>query len=253
MSATAIDLNGDVGEGMASDAELIPLLTSVNIACGGHVGDEGTMGTAVEQAIAAGAAIGAHPSLPDREHFGRREISARAEEIERWVREQILALAAVARCSGTTLEHVKPHGALYNLAARDAAVAEAIVNAIRAIRSDLVVVALSGSLLVRAARARGMFVAEEGFVDRAYLANGTLAPRSQPGAMLDDGSHAIQQAVRLARGEPIATLDGGFISPRVDTLCIHGDRADVTVFTRNLRGRFAAEGIVVRRFSSGPG
>lgn len=247
MKRTAIDLNGDVGEGSMQEEALIPLLSSVNIACGGHAGDERSMGEAVQRAMRAGTALGAHPSFPDREHFGRREMDATPGEVQRWMREQIVALRTVTQVFGARLHHVKPHGALYNGAVRDRSLADAIAEAVATLDPTLRLVALAGSELAAAGRRYGLRVVAEGFVDRAYLSDGGLAPRANPGAVIDDEEAAIKQGLRLARGEPISALGGGTVCPRVDTLCLHGDGPKAVVFAKNLRERLEGEGIAVRR------
>lgn len=246
MNLRTIDLNGDVGEGMASDVELIPLLTSVNIACGGHVGDETSMLAALQCARRAGAAVGAHPSFPDRENFGRREQNAGPVEVRGWAFEQISTLKGLAEREGLKLSHVKPHGALYNQAARIPELAGAIADAVLAIDPELTLFALAGSALVEAGRRRGLRVAAEGFLDRAYLRNGQLAPRSMAGAVLDEESRIFEQAESLARGTPFETADGGLLSVHADTLCVHGDRPNVVVMTRRIRAHLVASGIQVQ-------
>ncbi len=246
MTARTIDLNGDVGEGLAQDEKLIPLLTSVNIACGGHTGDERSMMEAVRRGLNAGAAIGAHPSFPDRAHFGRRQVNATSDQVQDWVREQISKLDEIALRAGARLHHVKAHGALYNIAAHDGALARAIAETVASLAPHLLLVALAGSELEAAGHRCGLRVAAEGFVDRAYRSNGQLASRETAGALIEDEATAIAQAVRLARGEGIATVDGGLIYPRVDTLCIHGDGPHAIVYARKLRSRLDAEGIAVR-------
>lgn len=242
----AIDLNGDVGEGLSQDEALIPFLTSVNIACGGHAGDQRSMTEAVERGLRAGAAIGAHPSYPDREHFGRRQIDATPDQVEGWLMEQIGQLRGIAARLGTALHHVKPHGALYNAAAREKHLAEVIAQVVVKIDPSLLLVALAGSELEAAGHHCGLRVVPEGFVDRAYLLNGQLAPREIPGALIEDEEIAIAQALRLARGEPIAALDGHMLCLKVDTLCIHGDGPNAVVFAQRLRERLKSEGITVR-------
>lgn len=246
MTRPSIDLNGDVGEGSAEEEALIPFLTSVNIACGGHTGDEASMAEAVRRGLAAGAALGAHPSFLDREQFGRREMTVSADQVKGWLTEQILALRAIATRAQGTLRHVKPHGALYNTAARDRALADAVAETVAGIDPSLLLVALADSELDAAGRRAGLRVAAEGFVDRAYVASGRLAPRSLPGSLIEDEARAIKQGLRLAHGEPIRVLGGGTIWPRVDTLCIHGDGPKAVVFARRLRECLEGEGIVVQ-------
>ncbi|HXA79687.1 MAG TPA: 5-oxoprolinase subunit PxpA, partial [Opitutaceae bacterium] len=213
-----IDLNCDLGEGAGNDAGLMPLVTSANIACGGHAGNEATMRATVALAQKHGVAIGAHPGFPDREHFGRRELEMSPEEIWATVMIQIMALRAIA-----PLRHVKPHGALYNLAARDATVAGVIVDAVLAVDKELILFALAGSELVKAGRARGLRVAEEVFADRTYQADGSLTPRSRPEAMLTNEDAVVAQVMRMIGEGKVRATDGVDVSVKADTICIHGD------------------------------
>lgn len=216
------ELNADIGEG-CDDAALMPYVARVSIACGGHVGDVASMRAALELAAAHGVAVGAHPSYPDRAQFGRRELAASPGEIARWVTQQTEALAEQAARLGLRLAHVKPHGALYNVAARDPVVARAIAAAVAAIEADLALVGLSGSRLIEAGQAAGLTVLKEGFADRRYETNGRLVSRETPGAVLSDPDAAATQACLLAHGEPVPTLPGGAVRIRIDTICLHGD------------------------------
>ncbi len=225
-----IDLNCDLGEGGGHDAELMALVSSANIACGAHAGDAATMRATVELARQHGVAIGAHPGYADRENFGRREIAMPAAEVQTLVCEQIEALRALGNVT-----HVKPHGALYNLAARDSAVAGAVVQAVKAIDPELMLFALRGSALVRAGRAAGLRVAEEVFADRTYRPDGSLTPRTEPGAVITDEEECIVQALRLAQAG-------------ADTICLHGDGAHAVAFARRLRRELSAAGMVIRAF-----
>jgi UPF0271 protein len=205
-----IDLNCDLGEGPAEEP-IYPLVTSANIACGGHAGDEGTMEAAVREALRHRVAIGAHPSFPDRDRFGREALPMSADEIAEAVRSQVLALARIALRLGAALSHVKPHGALYGEAMRDAAVAGAIARGVSTDASGLVLVGLAGSPALPLWRALGFDVAREGFADRVYEPDGSLRSRRLPGALILDPEQAAAQAVRLA-------ADG-----RVDTISVHSD------------------------------
>lgn len=239
-----MDLNADLGEGY-DDAAVMPHISSANIACGFHAGDAETMRRTVELCARYEVAIGAHPSLPDREGFGRREIEISPDRLYAQVVYQIGALAAFANAAGTKLHHVKPHGALYNMAARDRELADAIANAVRDFDPHLVLVGLSGSASVAAARAAGLASAREAFCDRRYRANGSLAPRSQPGSVLDDIDEAIAQAISIAkRGEAVAD-DGSRVRIEADTLCVHGDRANAGEFASRLRSALEREGLRV--------
>jgi len=247
----SIDINSDVGEGFgawpgAPDAELFAVISSANVACGFHAGDPRTMERTVRAAKAAGVAVGAHPGFPDLVGFGRRTMRASAEEIHTDLLYQVGALAAFCQAHDVPLHHVKPHGALYNMAAVDRAMADAIVAAIHAYEPGLPLYALPESQLEAAARAAGLYVAREAFVDRAYMADGTLAPRSLPGSVLTDPEAVVARVIRMVRGEPIATLDGGSIRIQAETFCIHSDTPTAVPIAQALRDGLEAAGIAVR-------
>lgn len=247
----SIDINSDVGEGFgawpgAPDAELLAVISSANVACGFHAGDPRTMERTVRAAKAAGVAVGAHPGFPDLVGFGRRTMRASAEEIHTDLLYQVGALAAFCQAHDVPLHHVKPHGALYNMAAVDRAMADAIVAAIHAYEPALPLYALPESQLEAAARAAGLYVAREAFVDRAYMADGTLAPRSLPGSVLTDPEAVVARVIRMVRGEPIATLDGGSIRIQAETFCIHSDTPTAVPIAQALRDGLEAAGIAVR-------
>ncbi|HEY0506167.1 MAG TPA: 5-oxoprolinase subunit PxpA [Lysobacter sp.] len=243
-----IDFNCDLGEGCGDDAAILPLVSSASIACGGHAGDAATMRTTLRLCRAHGVAAGAHPAYEDREHFGRRALPVPPAEVARMVREQVTRLAAIAREEGVRLAHVKPHGALYNVAADDAAVADAIAATVAEIDPSLALFGLSGSALTEAGAARGLRVAHEVFAERGYDARGRLLPRGTPGAVIDSLEASIAQVRRLvARGEVVAG-DGSVVPLRADTLCLHGDRPDAAAFARAVRAALGADGIAVRAF-----
>ncbi|HEX6614450.1 MAG TPA: 5-oxoprolinase subunit PxpA [Rhodanobacteraceae bacterium] len=229
-----MDLNADLGEGYDDEA-VMPSISSANIACGFHAGDAETMRRTVALCVEHHVAIGAHPSLPDRDGFGRREVNISPDEVYAQTLYQIGALAAFARALDAKLHHVKPHGALYNMAARDRALADAIANAVRDFDVDLILVGLAGSAFIAAAREAGLACAQEAFCDRRYRADGSLVPRSQSDSVIEDIEQAIAQAVSIAtRGEAIAD-DGSRVRITADTLCVHGDRANAGEFARRLR------------------
>jgi UPF0271 protein len=239
-----IDLNADLGEGY-NDAAVMPHISSANVACGFHAGDAETMRRTVELCVQHGVAIGAHPSLPDREGFGRREMDIPPGEVYAHTRQQIGTLGALAKAAGARLRHVKPHGALYNMAARDRALADAIAHAVRDFDANLVLVGLAGSASIAAARDAGLACAQEAFCDRRYRADGSLTPRSQAGAVIEEIDEAIQQAIAIAmRGEAIAG-DGSRVRIAADTLCVHGDRASSGEFARRLREALERKGLRV--------
>ncbi len=228
-----IDLNADVGEGF-DDLAIFPYVSSVNVACGGHAGDAATMDRTVAEAAERGLAIGAHPSYPDRAGFGRRDLDLPLEDVVKSVSEQLDALAAICARRSVRLAHVKPHGALYNKAARDEELARALAETVRAFDPSLALVGLAGSLSVAAARSAGLRALEEGFADRRYLADGTLVPRSREDAVIDSLELALAQGLALARGEPFPAVDGSPLTIHVDTLCIHSDTPGASAFARAL-------------------
>jgi UPF0271 protein len=239
----SVDLNADLGEGCGSDAELLSLITSANIACGFHAGDPTMMQATLAAAKNAGVSVGAHPSLADREHFGRRELPLTPEEAFALVACQIGAFATLARATGLPPRHVKLHGALYNMAARDRLLADAISRSIVATDPALVVFALPGSSLSNAAQKRGLRVAREFFADRNYLADGSLVPRSHPDALLHDPSVAAARVLRVLRGGVIRTIDGTDLGLQMDTICLHGDSREAVEFAKWLRAALVADGI----------
>jgi 5-oxoprolinase (ATP-hydrolysing) subunit A len=242
-----IDLNADVGEGCPSDAELIPLVTSVNIACGAHAGDRATMHEAVSLALRHGAAIGAHPGFADRENFGRRELSMNPAAAAGLVIGQARMLQEVAAELGARVGHVKLHGALYNMAARDPALADAIAVALaedsRRSGSPWILVALAGSVLVSIGREKGLRVVGEAFADRTYRRDGSLTPRSVPGAVIGDEGAASRQALRIAREGIVVCADGAQVAVDAETICLHGDGPSAVDFARLIRRDLAAAGI----------
>jgi UPF0271 protein len=232
---TSIDLNADVGESfgpwpMGQDEELIPIVTSVNVACGFHAGDPVVIERTIRLALDAGVAVGAHPGYPDREGFGRRDLAMSAGELEAAVLYQVAALAGMVAAAGGTLRHVKAHGALYNRAARDPSVADPIARAVRRVSTDLVLVGPPDSALLRAGTGAGLTVAGEGFADRAYEPDGTLRSRRLPGAVHTDPAIAAAQAVALA-------AEG-----RYATLCVHGDTPGAPAIARAVRAALEAAG-----------
>lgn len=217
-----IELNADIGEGY-DDAALMPYLARVSIASGGHAGDAASMRAALTLAAEFGVVVGAHPSFPDRAGFGRRALPARPEQIVHWVREQTEALATEAARLGLRLSHVKPHGALYNVAAADAEVAAAVAQAVADFDVGLSLIGLAGSRLIEAGQAAGLAVLNEGFADRRYDLGGRLVSRETPGAVLHAPEAAAAQARLLAEGQPLPTLPRGTVRVCVDTICLHSD------------------------------
>lgn len=225
-----IDLNADLGEGGDFDSQLMPLITSANIACGGHAGDVDSMRTAVHLAHVHGVRIGAHPSYPDRAHFGRRSLQIDASQLVFSLTAQLWALKAVCIEDGISVAYVKPHGALYNDAAANPVLADQIAQLIFEIDPDLAVMALAGSCLLEAAKARGLATISEGFADRAYLPNGTLMSRTEPGAVLSDVADVQAQALSLVG--------------KVESLCIHGDNPNALQQTLAIRQCLQENGVI---------
>lgn len=246
----AIDLNCDMGESygawkMGDDEAILPYVSSANIACGFHGGDPAVMRRTVTAALRHGVSLGAHPSLPDLQGFGRRTMQVSPQEAYDITVYQVGALAAVAASQGARLNHVKPHGALYNLAARDRAVADAIAAAVHGIDPGLWLYALAGSALARAGRAAGLRVAEEAFAERGYTADGRLAPRGTPGAVIERLEDALAQVRSIVREGVVTAVDGIRVPMRADTLCLHGDRDDAACFAAALRRCLEDEGITI--------
>jgi 5-oxoprolinase (ATP-hydrolysing) subunit A len=249
----SIDLNADVGESfgpwpMGDDASLIPLVSSVNVACGFHAGDPLTIERTIGHAIAAGAAIGAHPGYPDLVGFGRRDLDMAGDEVEAAIVYQVGAVAAFARAAGGELHHVKPHGALYHRAARDPRLADAIAAAVRRCSPDLVLVGLAGSALLEAGRAAGLTVAAEAFPERGYEPDGSLRNRRLPGAILADSAIVAARAVSLACDGTVTASDGTTISVGAETLCLHGDSPGAVAHARAIRAALEAAGIAIASF-----
>jgi UPF0271 protein len=227
-----VDLNCDMGEGCGNDAELMKYITSTNIACGYHAGDKETMKTTVELALPNNVAIGAHPGYMDRENFGRTSMSLSPAEVADLVTDQIAALDEICSQAGARLHHVKPHGALYNQAARDRELAAAIAEAVLKFNPDLILYGLSGSLSIIEAEAAGLGAASEVFADRTYRADGTLTPRSEPNALIDDVGKAVTQVSRMVNEGTVTATTGETIPIRAETICIHGDGQHALEFAR---------------------
>ncbi|MHB8312575.1 MAG: LamB/YcsF family protein [Candidatus Dormibacteria bacterium] len=255
---STIDLNADLGESfgayrMGDDETLVPLLTSANVACGFHAGDPLVIDHTVRLLKAAGVALGAHPGFGDLVGFGRRDLGASHHQIETDVAYQVAAMAGMGRRVGVTLRHVKAHGALYNLAWRDQAVAAGVAAGVASLDLSLILVAPSGSALERAAGAAGLRVAREAFADRAYAVDGTLVPRHLPGAVLEDPSQVAERAVQIAREGEIGAVDGSLIELRADTICIHGDNPAAVALATAVRQALKSAGVGLRAMSAALG
>jgi UPF0271 protein len=244
-----IDLNCDLGEGTGHDAALMPFITSANIACGGHAGDEATMQAAVDLARRHGVAVGAHPGFVDRENFGRTEPAVWPEEVFQLVLTQTRALQRIARARGATVTHVKPHGALYNMAARNTLLAAAVAQAVYEVDPRLRLFGLAGSHSLAAARSCGLEVASEVFADRTYQPDGTLTPRARADALISDEGRVLEQALSMARDGRVRATDGTEVAVQADTVCLHGDGPNAVALATCLRAGLEAAGIEVRNFS----
>jgi len=242
----AVDLNADLGEGAGHDDELMDFVTSANIACGFHAGDANTMRASIDSALTRGVAVGAHPSLFDRENFGRKELNVTPKEISEAVGYQLEIFAAIAQAAGAKPNHVKPHGALYNMATRNQEIATAIANAIAAFDSTLILFAPSESPLERAGASVGLQIAHEVFADRNYLGDGTLVPRTRPDALLHDPDKAATRVIRMLREGKVESVDGKDVDVKAETVCVHGDNPRSVEFARALRKHLEAEGVSIR-------
>lgn len=239
-----IDFNCDLGEG-CDDASILPFVSSANIACGLHAGDAETMQRTVALCQRHGVAIGAHPSFDDREGFGRREMAWTPAALYTLVLDQILLLTDIAAAQSAQLVHVKPHGALYNMAARDGVLADAIARAVRDADPMLRLIGLSGSALPAAGAAIGLCVLHEVFAERRYESDGTLTPRRHPDAVIDEIDDALTQVRAIVRNGNVVARNGEHVALRADTLCLHGDRSDAAKFARAVRNTLQAEGVEV--------
>lgn len=239
--ALSVDLNCDCGEGIGNDAALFPLMTSANIACGGHAGSPATMAETCRLAQEWNVAIGAHPGYADRENFGRLVVPMEGDALADLVIRQLEALAQHA-----PLRHVKPHGALYNLAAADAEVARTVAQAVAIFDRSLVLYALAGSASVRAAEALGIRVAQEVFADRTYRRDGSLTPRTEPHALIEHEERAVEQALRMVHERRVRAWDGHDVAIQADTICIHSDTPQAAALARRVRAALERSGVAVR-------
>lgn len=249
-----IDLNADVGESygaypMGNDAALLALVSSANIACGAHAGDPAVIQKTIADAIAGGASLGAHPGYPDIQGFGRRSMTMSESEVYGWVLYQIGALQAFARAAGSALRHVKPHGALYNDAAKNPALARGIARAVRAAGGDLYLVGLPNCEMESAAKAAGIPYAREFFADRAYENDGSLVPRSREGSVLHDEDLCVRRVLRLVAEGTVETIGGAIIPIGADTICLHGDNQQAVIFARLLTRALKDKGVEIRPFT----
>ena len=242
----AIDLNCDMGEGFPFDATIMPFISSANIACGAHAGNYGTMQETVALALKHGVAIGAHPGYADPENFGRKELNLKASDITSLVASQINLMQEVCKAAGAKLRHVKPHGALYNLAARDRSVADAISRAVLQTDPDLLLYGLASSCSFESAAAHGLRFAHEVFADRTYTPEGLLTPRSNPQAMVSSATAAIEQVLSMILEKKVTATNGEKIQIQADTICIHGDSEHAALFVRQIHMTLVEKDITIK-------
>lgn len=245
-----VDLNSDLGESFGAytigmDEAVLAHVSSANVACGFHAGDPLVMDRTVAACKSAGVAVGAHPGFPDLMGFGRRNMACSPKEVKAYVQYQMGALLAFAAAHGVKLQHVKPHGALYNMAAKDLDLALAIAQGAAAVDRDVILLGLAGSKLLEAGRQAGLRVASEVFADRAYQADGSLVPRSQPGAVIHDREEAIARTVRMVTQGRVTAITGEEVAIDAHSICVHGDNPSAVEFVRDIRARLEAEGIAV--------
>jgi len=246
-----IDLNCDVAEGIGNERELFPYITSANIACGYHAGDPALMAETVRLCLQYGVSIGAHPSFPDRGNFGRTNMDLPPDEVRKLVQDQIRMLKGIAEADGGRLTHVKPHGALYNMAAQDAELATVIAEAVADIDSSLMLFGLSGSGMADAAFRVGIPFAHEVFADRTYQSDGRLTPRSRPDALVQSTEEACKQALAFVQGSPILSTDGSPLVLKADTICLHGDGDHAVAFASAIREHLLHSGIQLKSCAHG--
>ncbi|MBV4358465.1 5-oxoprolinase subunit PxpA [Pinibacter aurantiacus] len=242
----SVDINCDMGEGFENDEALMPYITSANIACGFHAGDTDTMKSTIALALKHEVAIGAHPGFPDRENFGRKNMDMTPDEVYDMVLYQVRLLSKIALEEGAKVTHVKPHGALYNMAAEDALLAKAIARAVRAVDNKLALFGLSGSYLIQEGINVSLQTVNEAFADRTYLADGTLTPRREKNALIEDKDASLQQALQLVMKQTVRSISGETISLIADTICIHGDGENALVFAKNIYKGLKVHKIVLK-------
>jgi len=245
-----VDLNSDLGESFGAysiglDTEVIANISSANIACGYHAGDPLVMDKTVAAAKAAGVAVGAHPGYPDLMGFGRRNMVCSPGEVKAYVQYQIGALAAFAAAHGVKIQHCKTHGALYNMAAKDIDLAMAIAEAVASVDKDIILLGLANSKMIDAAKAVGIKAASEVFADRAYQADGSLVPRSKPGAVIHDKDEAIARTIRMVTEGKVTAVTGEDIAIEAHSICVHGDNPSAVEFVKNIRAELIAKGVQI--------
>ncbi len=245
-----VDLNSDLGESFGAykigmDADILQYVSSANVACGFHAGDPLVMEETVRLAKKAGAAVGAHPGYPDLQGFGRRNMICTPKEVKAYVKYQLGALLAFTRSAGIPLQHCKPHGALYNMAAKDKALAAAIAEAVADVDAGIILLGLAGSAMTEAGKEAGLRIAGEVFADRAYQADGSLVPRSMPGAVIHDTEEALSRTVRMVKEGIVTAVTGETVPLTADSICVHGDNPSALAFVKAIRERLETEGVSV--------
>jgi len=242
----SIDINCDMAEGVGNERELMPFITSANIACGYHAGDKDLMKATIDLCLKHGVAVGAHPSYSDRKNFGRTNMNLSYDEIIKIVTDQILALQKIATELGTMLHHVKPHGALYNMAAKDATISNAIATAIKSVDSSLILYGLSQSIMLTEAEKIKLRIAHEVFADRTYQPDGTLTPRTLPGALIESADASINQVLKFIQEGKVITVLGNDIDIKADTICLHGDSRHAIEFAKLIYSTITNEKIQLK-------
>ena len=245
----SVDINCDMGEGMSNDEAIMPFISSANIACGYHAGDKDSMKYAVDLCIKHNVAIGAHPSFLDRENFGRTDIHLLPSEVYDLVTKQIHLLNEITKVAGASLHHVKPHGALYNMAARSSWLAAVISLATKDINEKLILYGLSGSHLINEAKAIGLKTASEVFADRTYRDDGSLTPRSKPNALIEDGNKVIQQTLQMIKEGVVTTVNGKIVPISAETICIHGDGNHAVEFSKLIHDALIKEKVKISQIN----
>ena len=249
-----VDLNSDLGESfgaytMGMDEAVIAHVSSANVACGYHASDPLVMDKTVAACKAAGVAVGAHPGFPDLQGFGRRNMACTPKEVKAYVQYQLGAILAFTAAHGIKLQHCKPHGALYNMAAKDEALAMAIAEAVASVDKDIILMGGSGSKMLEAGRKLGLRVASEVFADRAYQADGSLVPRSKPGAVIHDKDEAIARTIKMVKEGKVIAITGEEVPLDAHSICVHGDNPSAVEFVKNIRERLQAEGVAIAPLS----
>ncbi|GGE24138.1 UPF0271 protein YcsF [Marinithermofilum abyssi] len=250
-----VDLNSDLGESFGAytigqDEAVLEYVSSANIACGYHAGDHNVIRKTVKLAAAKGVGLGAHPGLPDRLGFGRRYMSVDPEDVFNMVVYQVGAVKAFAELEGECLQHVKPHGALFNMAGKDPVIARAIAEAVAAVDKHLILFGLAGSCLIEAGRTAGLRVANEVFADRTYQPDGTLTPRTDPQALIHDPDEAVERVIHMVTEGKVTAVDGTDVDLQADTVCVHGDEPQALAFVQRLAQRLQEQGIRIQRVGS---